>query len=80
LAQPDWSKAQRREVIIREAISGEGSMTSRVETAARALGLTARTVRRLIARYKTSAQTTSLLAHQRGPHKRHRSILFGTPS
>jgi putative transposase len=74
LAQPDWSKAQRREVIIREAISGEGSITSRVEAAAQALGLSARSVRRLVVRYKTSEQTTSLLAHQRGPHKRLRRL------
>ena len=49
-------------------------MTSRTEAAAQALGLSARSVRRLVVRYKTSAQTTSLLAHQRGPHKRLRRL------
>ena len=38
------------------------------------LGLSARSVRRLVVRYKTSAQTTSLLAHRRGPHKKLRRL------
>jgi len=74
LAEPEWTKAQRREVIIRAVLSGEGSMSSRTEAAAQALGLSARSVRRLVARYKASAQTTSLLPHQRGPHKHLRRL------
>jgi putative transposase len=71
---PDWSKAQRREAIIRAAIDGDGSASSRVDAAAKALDLSARTVRRLVVRYKASAQTTSLLAHQPGPHKNLRRL------
>lgn len=71
---PDWTEAQRREAIIRQAISGEGSTAARMQCAAQTLGLSARTVRRLVARYKTSAQTTSLLAHQRGPNKNLRRL------
>jgi len=55
-------------------MTGEGSTTSRTEAAAQALGLSARSVRRLVVRYKTSAQTTSLLAYQRGPNKRLRRL------
>ena len=49
-------------------------MTTRVEAAAQSLGLSARTVRRLITRYTASAQTTSLIDHLRGPNKRHRRL------
>ena len=66
--------AQRREIIIRAAITGEGSTTSRVEAAAQALSLSTRSVRRLVVRYKSSAQTTSLLAHPRGPRMRLRRL------
>jgi putative transposase len=59
---------------VRQAIGGEGSTAARSQIAAQALGLSVRTVRRLIARYKTSAQTTSLLAHQRGPNKNRRRL------
>jgi len=37
-------------------------------------GLSARSVRRLLVRYKASAQTSSLLPHQGGPHKRLRRL------
>lgn len=74
VANSDWTEAQRREAVLREAIGGEGSTAARSQIAAQALGLSVRTVRRLIARYKTSAQTTSLLAHQRGPNKNLRRL------
>jgi hypothetical protein len=45
-----------------------------MQSAAQTLGLSARTVRRLVVRYKTSAQTTSLLAHQRRPNKNLRRL------
>lgn len=70
----EWTEARRRETIIRQAISGGGSAASRIKSAAEALSLSASTVRRLVARYKISAQTTSLLAHQRGPNKRLRRL------
>jgi putative transposase len=71
---PDWSKAQRREAVIREALQGDGRTTELVDAAARTLGLSTRTVRRLITRYTASAQTTSLLAHLRGPKKSRRRL------
>jgi hypothetical protein len=73
----DWSTAQQREAIIRNAMNGDGPTTPLVDAAPKALGLSARTVRRLIVRYKTSAQTTSLVAHQRGPKKSHRRLGTG---
>jgi putative transposase len=69
-----WNRAQQREAAIRGALEGDGSMTTRVETAAKSLGLSARTVRRLITRYTASAQTTSLIDHLRGPNKSHRRL------
>jgi putative transposase len=71
---PDWTKAQEREAIIRDSLQGDGSMTMRVDAAAKTLGLSARTVRRLITRYTASAQTTSLIAHLSGPKKSYRRL------
>jgi hypothetical protein len=71
---PDWSKARRREAVIRKALQGEGPTGALVDAAARNLGLSTRTVRRLITRYTASAQTTSLLAHLRGPKKSRRRL------
>jgi putative transposase len=70
----DWTTAKQREAIIGHAMNGDGPATALVDAAAKALGLSARTVRRLIVRYKTSAQTTSLVPHQRGPKKTHRRL------
>ena len=70
----NWNRAQRRESVIREALQGDGSATALVDAAAKSLGLSARTVRRLITRYTTSAQTTSLVAHAPGPNKSHRRL------
>jgi putative transposase len=69
-----WTKAQERERVIRDSMQGDGPMSLRVETAAKALGLSARTVRRLIARYTASAQTTSLVRHRSGPKKSYRRL------
>lgn len=71
---PAWNKAQQREAIIRDALQGDGSTTTRVDAAAKLLGVSARTVRRLILRYTASAQTTSLIAHLSGPKKSHRRL------
>ena len=71
---PDWTKAQEREGIIRDSLQAEGPMTLRVEAAAKTLGLSTRTVRRLITRYKASAQTTSLIRHRSGPKKSYRRL------
>jgi putative transposase len=72
--QVAWNKAQQREAVIRDALKGAGSMTTRIEEAAKSLGLSARTVRRLVTRYTASAQTTSLIDHLRGPNKSHRRL------
>ncbi len=71
---PAWNKAQQREAIIRDALQGDGSTTTRVDAAAKILGVSARTVRRLITRYTASAQTTSLIAHPSGPKKSYRRL------
>jgi putative transposase len=71
---PVWDKAQQREAIIRDALHGDGSTTTRVDSAAKILGLSARTVRRLITRYTASAQTSSLIAHLPGPKRSHRRL------
>jgi hypothetical protein len=64
----------QREHIIRYALQGDGSTTARVETAAKTLALSARSVRRLIARYAASAETTSIIAHPLGPKKSYRRL------
>lgn len=71
---PDWNRAQQRELIIRDTLQGDGSTTTRVNAAANILGVSTRTVRRLIVRYTASAQTTSLLPHLSGPKKSHRRL------
>jgi hypothetical protein len=37
--QADWTKAQQREAAIRDALHGDGSMTTRIEAAAKTLGV-----------------------------------------
>jgi putative transposase len=64
-----WSDAERREQIIRCAISGDGPVFERLKAAAESLGVSTRTVQRLLARYRASAQTTSLLPQPPGPRK-----------
>lgn len=71
---PSWTKAQRRETVIQEALQKSGSATAVAAVAASKLGVSTRTVCRLIARYTTSAQTTSLVCHPRGPKKSHRRL------
>ena len=69
-----WTRAQQREAAVRDALHGDGSITTRIAAAAKTLGVSPRTVRRLIARYTASAQTTSLIAYLRGPNKSHRRL------
>jgi hypothetical protein len=70
----EWSLAERREAAIREALSGDGPTKERVRVAAVALGNSSRAVYRLLARYRISAQTTSLLPRRRGPNKKRRRL------
>jgi transposase InsO family protein len=67
---PDWTKAQEREAIIRDSLQGDGSTTMRVEAAAKTLGLSARTVRRLgpeLERIIDTAIQTHYLVRPRKP-------------
>lgn len=64
---PTWQTAMRREEIIQQAMVGPGPTKPRIRSAAEALEVSTRTIQRLIARYKSSAQTTSLVPHQSGP-------------
>lgn len=71
----DWSLAKRREEVIREALTGDGSTSKeRIRIAAEALGVSSRAVYRLVARYRISAQTTSVIPQRRGPNKKHRRL------
>ena len=74
LGDPIWEKATRREEVIRRAIVGPGPAKPRVRCAADSLKVSTRTIQRLIARYKSSAQTTSLVPHQLGPRKLYRRL------
>ena len=70
----EWSLAEKRESAIREVLTGDGPTKERVQAAAVALGMSARAVYRLVARYRISAQTTSLLRRRRGPNKTRRRL------
>src|SRR5882724_8036116 len=71
---PTWQTAIRREEIIRQTMVGPGPAKPRIRSAAQSLKVSTRTIQRLIARYKSSAQTTSLVPHQPGPRKLHRRL------
>jgi hypothetical protein len=51
-----------------------GPAKPRIPSAADSLKVSTRTIQRLIARYKSSAQTTSLVPHQAGPRKLYRRL------
>ncbi|MDP9014439.1 MAG: hypothetical protein M3O41_17615, partial [Pseudomonadota bacterium] len=70
----EWSLAEKREAAIRKVLTGDGPTKERVRVAAVALGMSARAVYRLAARYRISAQTTSLLPRRRGPNKTRRRL------
>lgn len=69
-----WSMAQSREAAVRAFLDGDGPVGNRLSTAANLLGVTPRTVRRLAARYRVSAQTTSLVPRLPGPNKVRRRL------
>jgi putative transposase len=71
---PIWETATEREEVIRQAILGPGPAKPRIRSAAESLKVSTRTVQRLIARYKSSAQTTSLVPHQSGPRRLYRRL------
>jgi hypothetical protein len=70
----DWSLARKREEVIREALTGDGSAKKRIRIAAEALGASSRVVYRLVARYRISVQTTSVMPQLRGPNKKRRRL------
>jgi len=70
----EWSLAEKREAAVKEALAGEGPTKERMRAAAVALGMSPRAVYRLAARYRVSAQTTSLLPRRRGPNKKRRRL------
>jgi putative transposase len=69
-----WSLAQSRESVVRAFLEGDGPTGVRLQSAAQALAVTPRTIRRLAARYAISAQTTSLVPRPPGPHKVRRRL------
>jgi putative transposase len=71
---PIWEKATQREEVIRRAMVGPGPAKPRIRCAADSLKVSTRTIQRLIARYKSSAQTTSLVPHQLSPRKLYRRL------
>jgi putative transposase len=73
-ADSGWSLAQQRESIIRDLLYADGPMAKRVAIAAEALGVSERTVRRFIGRYRVSSQTTSLVPKVRGPNQKRRRL------
>jgi hypothetical protein len=70
---PIWEKATQREEVVRRAMVGPGPAKPRIRTAADSLKVSTRTIQRLIARYKSSAQTISL-PYQLGPRKLYRRL------
>ena len=69
-----WAVAESRETIIRAYLDGDGTIGTRLRAAADALGVSPRTIRRLVARYRISAQTTSLVPQSPVPHKIRRRL------
>jgi hypothetical protein len=56
---PTWQTAMQREEIIRQVMVQPGPAKPRIRSAAESQKVSTRTIQRLIARYKSSAQTTS---------------------
>ena len=69
-----WSTAEWREDVIRTVMSGTGPWAARISAAAHTLKVSTRTVHRLVARYRVTAQTTSLLHRPSGPRDVHRRL------
>jgi hypothetical protein len=64
--QAEWKQARRRERVLKRCMSEDGDASARVRFACRALGLSRRTIYRLLAKYRAAAQTSSLIAKHRG--------------
>jgi putative transposase len=57
----EWKLARRRERVLRKCISRDGNQPEGIEFACKALGLSRRTIYRLLADYRAAAQTTTLI-------------------
>jgi putative transposase len=62
----EWKQARRRERVLKRCISGDGAASTRVEFACKALGLSRRSIYRLLANYRVAAQTSSLIQRHSG--------------
>jgi putative transposase len=62
----EWKQARRRERVLKRCISGDGAASTRVEFACKALGLSRRSIYRLLANYRVAAQTSSLIQRHCG--------------
>ena len=69
-----WYLAQRRELIIRELLDGQGVHGRARGGGRQMLDISPRTVRRLVKQYRTSSQTTSLVPKPSGPHQKRRRL------
>lgn len=61
-----WKQARRRERVLKRCMSEDGNASARVQFACKALGLSRRSIYRLLANYRAAAQTSSLIAKHRG--------------
>jgi putative transposase len=57
----EWKQARRRERVLNRCISGDGNASARVQFACKALGLSRRSIYRLLATYRAAAQTSTLI-------------------
>jgi putative transposase len=62
----EWKQARRRERVLKRCLSEDGDASARVQFACKSLGLSRRSIYRLLANYRAAAQTSSLIAKHRG--------------
>ena len=66
----EWKQARRRERVLNRCISGDGNASARVQFACKALGLSRRSIYRLLATYRAAAQTSTLIQKHCGHPRR----------
>jgi hypothetical protein len=66
----EWKQARRRERVLNRCILGEGNASARVQFACKALGLSRRSIYRLLATYRAAAQTSTLIQRHCGTPRR----------
>ena len=62
----EWKQARRRERVLNKCIAGDGTAATRIQFACKALGLSRRSIYRLLAAYQAVAQTSTLIQKHRG--------------